>query len=163
MDRCGFQWRSLYFYTKTSIELDVPQHMVKNEQVVRRLGIANHPLQQASDEVENSQQELVVGFVRIYRKMLLIPFAFVLLRTPETIFRILEYTGYPSRSAMADVATSNFGRVLSVLQALLNPAQGTVNFLIWIMTSPLYRARLWGMWTGEGKSDHSPLEEPMLD
>ena len=64
---------------------------------------------------------------RLQRKILLIPICFVLLRTPETVYRVLEYL-HPSPAggavceADASLASSVVGMVLQGMQAVTNPA-----------------------------------------
>ena len=87
-------------------------------------------------------------FVRIRRKFLIIPLGFVLLRLPETLYRVLEYSRYFSgpggrdRAAAAALQDTPEGKVLTTLRALTSPAQGIFNCAIFLWSSPVYRARL---------------------
>ena len=84
---------------------------------------------------------------RLQRKILLIPICFVLLRTPETVYRVLEYL-HPSPAggavceADASLASSVVGMVLQGMQAITNPAQGVATSIIFVWSSPTYRERL---------------------
>ena len=84
---------------------------------------------------------------RLQRKILLIPICFVLLRTPETVYRVLEYL-HPSPAggavceADASLASSVVGQVLQGMQAITNPAQGVATSIIFVWSSPTYRERL---------------------
>ena len=84
---------------------------------------------------------------RLQRKILLIPICFVLLRTPETVYRVLEYL-HPSPAggavceADASLASSVVGMVLQGMQAVTNPAQGVATSIIFVWSSPTYRERL---------------------
>ena len=84
---------------------------------------------------------------RLQRKILLIPICFVLLRTPETVYRVLEYlhpspAGGAACEADASLASSVVGMVLQGMQAVTNPAQGVATSIIFVWSSPTYRERL---------------------
>jgi len=86
-------------------------------------------------------------------KLLMIPIGFVLLRLPETVYRLLEYRTILSTGCGIATNTTQdeeksfedslFGSVLSAVQAITNPSQGVLTSIIFVWSSPAYRERLW--------------------
>jgi len=109
---------------------------------------------QAQVEHANKQLELVKV---LRRKLLLVPLVFILLRIPESIFRIREYVIYYSDGGQPqDQIDTWFTIFLNVLQAIFNPAQGFFNFILFILASPKSKKTFMTFW--KRRSD-VPLEQ----
>jgi len=68
------------------------------------------------------------------RRLILIPLVYVIIRVPETVFRIYEYVlMYGYDEAVSDDDLTVF--VLNILQAFCNPSQGFLNFLFFACAS----------------------------
>jgi len=83
------------------------------------------------------QQTKQPNLVRLRRKILIVPLAFVLCRLPETIYRAIEYAGGGEW-----LRASLLGKVLNGVQAFSNPAQGLATSVLFVWSSPAYRRRL---------------------
>jgi len=105
-------------------------------------------------------------------KLLLIPIGFVLLRLPETLYRLIEYQHAlwhgcgVSREQNATATRKHHGfeqtslaQALSMLQAVTNPAQGVLTSIIFVWSSPAYRERLWRWMPCLDRCSHEALED----